>query len=207
MSEPVVEEKPKFVPRRRRCGMKIKMALSAVKERKDLGDYNVDYKSIAQRFGVNKSTLEQYWSLHLKGLIDWGEPESAIDIQIDNRAQLERTLKLAAKFQTVCLNSFEAHVLAAEDCTNGDLAKLRDHTANAEKEMRKLRATLEFLAIAEKGFSNILEEAMARRQVLERKINGTDVTPTESETRITTMSDEDRGLNLLRQLQTDAVTS
>jgi transposase-like protein len=200
MSEATTKPEEKKTPKIR-VSLKYKLALAAVKERRDLKEYHVDYKSIAQRYGCSHNTLRKYWWFHLQGQIDWGEPESQTEIEINSAEQLERTLKTAQKFHSVLLNEFEAAVLLCEDFPNRkkkDPTLLSDLTKSAEGSMKRLQAVLQFRAFAEKGFSNLLEEMIERRRQMERRIAGTDKTVPVEATVIVSMSDEARGLAALK---------
>lgn len=188
---------PKRPKEMRRVGFQLKLALHAVKERKDLGEYHVDYRTIAQRFGVKTETLRKYWHLHKRGLIDWGEPENESEIQITSQAEMEKLLRLATKHHRLLLREYEALIYAAEDETDG--AKLAERTAALDKCVKKLGGVFGFRLIAEKGFSNVLEEIVARRLRTEKALQGKDKTVTaDVRTEIVTMSDEDRALRALR---------
>lgn len=185
-------EKPK---KKVRIGYQYRLALAAVKERKDLAEYHVDYKAIAQRFGVKAGVLRYYWKRHKRGEIDWGEPQSEGEVQLTNQILMERMLKTSAKHTEILVREYEGTVLRADDAS--DTEQLSERTAVADKVLKKLQAVLTFRGLAEKGFSNILEEITNRRLRAEKPLTGKEVAADVS-TAIITMSDEARAMAALR---------
>lgn len=205
MSEPTpepVEPEPDSQPsktfpyskeKKRKVGLKNKMALLEIIERKRLTE-RVDYKAIAIRHHTTPESLRQLYYQWRRGHIDLGDPETPEEKRIDARMQHEHTLELLKRYKGLVLKGFEGALLEAEDrFTHGETESWKQ----VSPILKELKFVSEIQSLHEKGYASILEEMMSLRQS-EKQLQLADKTiDVPTETKVIHANDEERAMAAL----------
>lgn len=146
--------KQKFKP-----GLKMQAAMQEVLAKIGAG-WKPEYREVAERHGVNKHSLETLISQYRKGLVELGDPvkiEGKHEIEI--RAELQRSLRLLAEYESGLNDAFEEMLKKAQqEFADGNLMAFE--TVGLPKIVRAIASTTCLRAKKEKGVLEILERLL-----------------------------------------------
>lgn len=183
--------------KKRKIGLKHKMALLQIIERKQISD-KVDYEPLAIRTGISNDSLRQLYSQWKKGLIDMGEPISPEEKRIDQKVQHETILGLVRRHEALIMNGYQAVLFDAEDAASKGtvLAHRELGLSTIGKELKEVRMLRE---VYEKGYTSILDEERERREREQKRILGAQGSTLDAQVSIARLSDEERARKALEE--------
>lgn len=170
-------------------------AFNEVREAK-LKTRNVGFKEIADKWGVNKDTLRQYWSKYSRGLLDPGMPLTAKDSELTARGAHEKQLGLLRRAQAILLGGTE-DVLTQIERTHAKGAKVMRVMKKHEmmEMLRALKYTNEMINSTERGYLALLDEYAEKTREREKQAVGTEI-----HAAVEVMTDEAKAIRALHAM-------